>query len=97
LFVSPCAVHESARRHVERRQRLKQKLQCDGGIDIGPVDQTGVILDDLQHADLFLQRAATEVMTDGQTVFVLRGQVCPQRGCVLNMEIRGVRHDETPR
>ncbi len=68
---------------------LQQKLQRDRGVDTGvrPVNQPGVVLDDLQHADLFLQRPATEVMTDGQRVLALRRQVGPQRGCVLDMKI----------
>ena len=35
LFVSSCAVKESARCHVECRQRLQQKLQRDSGVDAG--------------------------------------------------------------
>ncbi len=50
LLVSLCAVQVSARHHVERRQRLQQELQRGRGIDVGvgPVDQMGVVLDDLQ-------------------------------------------------
>ncbi len=79
LFVSLCAVEESARHHVQRRQRLQQKPQCDNGIGPGirRVDKAGVVLDDLQHADLFLQGPASELVTYGKGVLALRREVRP--------------------
>ena len=99
LFVSPCAVDESTRRHIQRGQRLQQKLQRDRVLAAGvlPVDQPGVVFDDLQHAYLVGQCSPSEFVTDREGVLAPGGQVGPQRRRVLGMEVRGFCHDEVPR
>ena len=56
-----------------------------------------VLLDDIEHADLFFQGPAAKLIADGQAVFVARVQVRVQRSNVLGVKIIDAGHVETPR
>ena len=75
LFVTPCAVDESARCDVERGQRLQQKLQRDRRIDRRDVCETSSISRkwfSMISSMLiwFLQGAAPEFVADGKVGLV---------------------------
>ena len=61
------------------------------------IDQPEVVLDDVEHADSFLQGPASELVADGQAVLVARVQVGLQRSDVLGVKVVGVGHVEVPR
>jgi hypothetical protein len=56
-----------------------------------------VVLDDVEHADAFLQGPTSELVADGQAVFIARVQVGLQRSDVLGVKVVGVGHVEAPR
>ncbi len=101
LRVAPGAVNKAASGDIKRRQRLQQEFQCYRRIDPGVFrdlqDQLDVMLDDVEHADLFFQGPASELISDGQAVLVARVQVGKQRSGVVGMEVVGVDHVDTPR
>lgn len=53
-----------------RGQGLQQKLQRDGCLDVNVLgdleDQPDVVLDDVEHADPFLQCPASQLVADGE-------------------------------
>ena len=101
LLVTLCAVEESACRDVERGQRLQQEGQRHRPVEAGklhhqPAEKLRVFLDDLQHADVVVQCAAPELMTDREVFLVAGLQVTTQRSRVRSVEIV-VCHPDTPR
>ena len=98
--VASGAVEKSPGRDVQRGQRLQQEFQCDGRVDANVFrqfeDHPDVLLDDVEHADLFLQRPAPELMGDGQAVLVARVQVGLQRSDVLRVKIFRAGHVRSP-
>ena len=56
-----------------------------------------MVLDDVEHADALLQGPTSELMADGQAVFIARVQVGLQRSDVLGVKVVGVGHVEAPR
>ncbi len=56
-----------------------------------------MVLDDVEHADSFLQCPAPELMADRKAVLVTRAQIRPQCGDVLSVKLVCIGHIETPR
>ncbi len=86
-------------RGVQRSKGVQQKRQRLRAVEARNllyqfVDQPGVLLDDLEHADVVVQRLAPELVSDTQVVRTAGLQVSAQRGLVLVVEIVG-RHAVT--